>query len=389
MLTATGPVCNSCAPHFRTPEPCEACDRPTTRFSFAERSGRTLKICQSCANQDHKTCSSCRRHRKIAFENGRIKLCQRCHALPPGKCPKCGDDMPAGRVKECEPCSLRARLQSRLNIAKAGLKSQNLRRDLEEFAGWIAERSGPAYAAIKLKKYLHLFSEIGEKWDDIPSFEVLIAHFGPAVVRKNLLLFRWLRKSGRMIVDTSLRTRETEKQSVSRLLDGFFDHSDAGALIRSYHGHLLEGRSRGPRALRLALSPVSAFLKFIGGKSRETLTQKNLDRFLQEKPGQRAALTGFVNFLRREFKYDLSIKRPGQVVRLRAKRRALEESIVQAMAIGIDDPARPNRWIALSLAYFHDLPRNAAAEIEQRDVTEDDDGFEVTWRDRKYWIPKP
>ncbi|MBL8805319.1 MAG: hypothetical protein JNN22_00620, partial [Rhodospirillales bacterium] len=219
--------------------------------------------------------------------------------------------MPAGRLKECATCYWRGLLQRRLEIFKAGLKSPKHRSDLEEFAGWIAEKSGPASAAIKLRKYLALFIEIGEKWGDIPSYEDLITHFGPSVVQKNLVLFRWLRQSGRVTENKEFRTRETEKQLVSRLLGSFVDQSDAGALIHTYHGHLLEGRPKQPRSIRLALSPAAAFLKFIGGKSRETLTQQNLDKFLLEKPGQRAALTGFVNFLRREFKYDLSIKKLG------------------------------------------------------------------------------
>jgi hypothetical protein len=389
LLTATGPACNSCAPHFRNPEACASCDASTTRFSIIERNGQKLRVCQSCANQDFRTCSSCRRHRKIAFEDDRTRLCKRCHSLPPRKCPRCGEAMPAGRLKECATCYWRGLLKRRLDIFNAGLKSPKHRRDLEEFAGWIADKSGPATAAIKLKKYLDLFIEIGEKWGDFPSYEDLITHFGPSVVQKNLLLFRWLRKSGRVTENKEFRARETEKQLVARLLDSFVDQSDAGALIHTYHGHLLEKRSKQPRTIRLALSPATALLKFIGGKSRETLTQQNLDKFLLEKPGQRAALTGFVNFLRREFKYDISIKRPGPVVRLRAKRKKLQKPIVEAMSIGIDDPSRLNRWISLSLAYFHDLPKNASSEVQRHDVKEDGDGFEVTWREQKYWIPKP
>jgi hypothetical protein len=389
LLTATGPVCNSCAPHFREPVPCEACSTKTVRISRVEQNGQALRVCQSCANKAHRTCTSCRRHRQIAFEEGRIQLCKRCHTLPPGTCPNCSASMPAGRLKECEDCYWRSLLQKRLALLKVGLKSKVLRQDLEEFAGWIAEKSGPATAAIKLKQCFPLFIEIGEKWDSFPSYEELIAHLGSAAVSRHLLLFRWLRKSGRVTENKEFRTAETERQLVSRLLEEFIDKSDAGALIRTYHGHLIESRPRKPRSIRLALSPAAAFLKFAGGKSRETMTQQNLDRFLLEKPGQRAALTGFVNFLRREFKFALSIKRQKPVVRLRAKRRMLERPIIEAIAVGIDDPARLNRWISLSLAYFHNLPKNASAIIDQRDIREENDGFEVTWRDQKYWVPKP
>lgn len=389
LLKASGPVCNTCAPHFRNPEPCGACGNLTTRFSCVAQNGQELKICQSCANQDHKTCSSCRRHRKIVFEAGRTKHCERCHTLPPGKCPKCSNAMPAGRLSECETCYWRGLLGRRLELIKVGLKSLELRRDLEEFAYWISDKSGPSRAAVKLKKFFPIFGEVDEKWGSFPSYEELISNFGSIAIRRHLTLFRWLRNSGRVIENRKFRAMETEKHLVSRILNSFVEQSDAGAMIRSYHGHLLEVRPKQPRSIRLALSPAADFIKFAGGKSRETLTQRNLERFLLEKPGQRAALTGFVNFLRREFKFNLSVKKLEPTVRLRAKRRMLEQPIVEAISVGIDDSSRLNRWISLSLAYFHNLPKSASSEIGRHDVKEEADGFEVIWRGRKYWVPKP
>lgn len=389
LLTATGPACASCAPHFRNPTECEVCSKLSTRPVYVSQNGQDVRVCQSCASQQFKTCSSCRRYRAIASEEGPIRLCERCYRSPPGRCPKCDGQMPAGRLNECEACYWRGLLRKRIDLFQVGIGSTELRRDLEAFAGWMADRSSPASAAVKLKRALPIFVEIGQKWRHIPSYEDLIAHFGPQAPRRYYLLFQWLRQSGKIVENKEFRLKATEDRLVAKLLDEFVDLPAARELISAYHGHLLEGRQRTPKSIRLALSPAAAFLKLIDGRSKETITQKTLETFLAAKPGQRAALTGFVNFLRRRFKYELSIKKPDTVIQLRAKRKRLEEHLVQAISLGIDDQSRLKRWISLSFAYFHNLPRKAGAEVGQGDVKEVPGGFEVTWRGRMYWIPRP
>ena len=56
--------------------------------------------------------------------------------------------------------------------------------------------------------------------------------------------------------------------------------------------------------------------------------QEDIDAYLRKKPGQRAALTGFISYLRREYALDLHIskvtKKDQQRMKV-AKRNALEK----------------------------------------------------------------
>ncbi len=47
------------------------------------------------------------------------------------------------------------------------------------------------------------------------------------------------------------------------------------------------------------------------------------------------------------------------------------------------------RWLSVTLAYFHGLPQKVGKTIEDSNILNvEEGGMMVLWEDREYWIPK-
>ena len=186
-LTPDGPACNSCAPYFREPEPCEACGELSTRLSRKASLGHDLRVCQRCARSDHKTCEACRHHRPLVESPDGHKLCAVCLEKGDIPCPKCGQPMPAGCGKQCRTCYWTALAEARVQKDCGAFSSSALAEHFQAFGTWLIQRVGGHKAALTIHNYLEFFLEIQRKWQDIPDYETLLRHFSAAGLRRYLL----------------------------------------------------------------------------------------------------------------------------------------------------------------------------------------------------------
>lgn len=77
-FTRYGPVCNACAPYFRTAKPCARCGMMSTHLSRVSRLGIDQSVCPACQKLDHGTCSSCRRYRLLTTTDDGKPICNDC-----------------------------------------------------------------------------------------------------------------------------------------------------------------------------------------------------------------------------------------------------------------------------------------------------------------------
>ena len=85
------------------------------------------------------------------------------------------------------------------------------------------------------------------------------------------------------------------------------------------------------RSMRLALTPAADLLKTAAQRQRMPPDQTALDTFLREKPGQAAALSGFVSHLRRTRSAELTIPNRSARERDRARRNKLRPEMLALM----------------------------------------------------------
>ena len=163
-LTAYGPACNSCAPYYREPEPCEACGKLSTRLSRKASLGHDLRVCQRCVRSDHKTCEACRHHRPLVESADGRKLCAVCLEKGEIPCPKCGQPMPAGCGQQCWTCYWTALAEARVQMDCAAFSSSALAEHFQAFGTWLIQMVGGHKAALTIHKYLTFFLEIEHQW---------------------------------------------------------------------------------------------------------------------------------------------------------------------------------------------------------------------------------
>jgi hypothetical protein len=116
-------------------------------------------------------------------------------------------------------------------------------------------------------------------------------------------------------------------------------------------------------------------------------TQASLDVFLGEKPGQRAALSGFVNYLRNVHEINITLPKRDLKKAKNKRMNKLRDEMLELMRVGGNDEAFRRRWLSVSLAYFHGLPKKVGKVVVDEDILETEGGgMIVTWVGLQYWI---
>lgn len=391
-ITPYGPVCNACAPHFREPEPCELCGRPSLWLSRVTRLDHVYRVCPRCARTDLGTCVACRRHRRLQESpDGRL-LCKACLEKGEVSCPKCGEPMPAGYGKQCPRCYWLGLLEKRIRIDCAAFSTPPMVAHFEAFGQWLGRKVGEKKAALTIHRYLQFFMDIEKQWKAIPGFSTLLAHFGTLSLRRVLLPMRWMEECGLVAPVSSAKEEDSDRRRIEVILERFPKGSREATILVGYHKAMVESLKEGKttlRSIRLGLSPATALLL----KAREmkcmTPEQKALDAYLDKTPGQRAAVSGFVRYLRNIHGAEIALPKVDTIKAERNRRRKLELEMLQLMSEGGEGEEFRRRWLSVALAYFHGLPKKVGRMVSSKDIVLDDSGMSVIVDGSSYWIPKP
>lgn len=389
-ITSYGPVCNACAPHFRKPEPCEGCGRPSRRLTRVKRLGHDRRLCSSCAATDHETCSACRRHRLLVITPEGKKLCHACHEQGDITCPSCDGTMPAGRGNICEVCYWRKTCRKRVTINQAAFSVPEMSREFGVFGEWLMHAVGPKKAAIKINHYLAFFLDMEITWQQVPSYPQLLNHFGAEGLRRVRLPMRWLHETKGVTLDPQAKSLDSDKRRIRECLSSLPPDSRAEKALHAYWEQLasrIKSAKTSYRSARLALRAAASLLRNTDPAGKRLPAQHDVDDYLSVTPGQAASLTGFTNFLNRQ--HDANLKPVIDATRVRKKRKEnLARSLIKMSNHEEKDDAWMLEWIALSMEYFHGRKVSKKA-IRQEKIEASDNGIWITLQDMKYWLPMP
>ncbi|WP_179952316.1 hypothetical protein [Marinicella rhabdoformis] len=138
------------------------------------------------------------------------------------------------------------------------------------------------------------------------------------------------------------------------------------------------------KSIRMSLSAVTDLIKPIG--MGDEFEQQHIDQHLIRKPGQKANLTGFINFINNCNKLDLKLRVDEKKANAYRKGK-LQKKLVDLMSED-DDRAVERKWLLYGLQYFHSLPMRIAGSSLKNGVIDDvEEGIFVNWNDKKYFIP--
>lgn len=390
-LTQYGPACKACTPYFTDPEPCEICGQPSTKLTCSFRLGFEHRVCPRCSRVDRGTCGACRRHRRLQrAQDGRM-LCKPCLEKGEIPCPKCKTPMPAGYGKQCQNCYWSELLGKRTKMDCVAFSSPNYSVIWGNFCQWLGKKTGTHRAALTIHRYLPFFVEIERQWEKIPDYNDLLMHFGTQRLRRVSLPMRWLVESGHIEVRAEAKAINSEKRRIEAIINRVPIDSSEQNILKGYHKSLRDALYNGNttiRSIRLALSPAVALLVQAKGMGVLPPDQKVLAAFLEKTPGQRAAVSGFVRYLREEFAAELILP-PKNDLRIKINRkRRLEAKLLDLIQNGSNNQPYNLQWITTALAYFHDLPTSLVNQVSKEQILLQHDGsYTVACNGENYWIP--
>jgi hypothetical protein len=314
-------------------------------------------------------------------------LCKKCLLVGEKLCDKCGNTMPAGYGKSCWDCYWSELLEKRIKMGCQMLNHSSMKERFRDFGYWLFEKNGSNQSAIKINKLLPFFQEIDDKWKDIPKFKDLVDYFGANKMRHFRLPMQWFEQKLDMIIDEDYKLEVTEKGRIDKYLSSIDDENPCLPTFIKYKDLLLDRvKEKGIsiRSVRLTLSAAHALIQSY--KDKRKLDQHAIDQYLIRKPGQKANLTGFINYLNK-VNCTVLILRIDEKKAQKLRKRKLRNKLLYLIT-NPNDEKNPRKWLLYSLQYFHNLPMKVAGSaLKNGTENQDDDGVIITWKDNDYFIP--
>ena len=391
-ITEYGPVCTPCARYFGDLKPCEQCEKPSRSLTRVARFSHSLKVCLKCSRADFATCNSCFRYRLLTRSTDGHNQCKACATGGEIACPICTELMPAGLKSKCRKCSFSQTFERKVQISRNAFANPIFSDAFFDFASWYRDRVGIEKSAVYITQYVSFFLELEALSPVIPIYEQLLSKFGDAQLRRSLLVMKWMRERHGVKKKVAMAKIDSELRTIESLVASAPETSLARTALGRYRDFLMVKEKAGKtsiRSVRLAITPAAALVRRTISNHGSLPSQNDLDSFLTKVPGQRAAVTGFANFLNRAFGLELLVPEKSQTPAVGWKKPA-EKILVDLLNEVPRKGDFRKRWITASLKYFHSIAKTtAAAAIELKNEAADGTVFSVRIGERIYSIPEP
>ena len=370
-ITIYGPVCNSCSVYFRPLRACSLCGKKTLNLHKIEREQAVEWLCQQCDKENYGVCFLCHRHRKLTIsdENGK-RVCNKCKDHRTTSCIRCGHVIPLGRGSLCEKCTWLKTFEKRKAINLAAFKKNTFSEYYSQFCDWILNNLGSNISAIKINKHLNFFLQLEAAFDDLPTADQLINEFSVDFLRRSQQPMKWLKLTFSLDIDVKTKHTHSEKHQIETIIKKSGTNKNNTLILEKYIDTLQCKLANGKttlRSIRLALRPAVSLLLQCQKNEHLMPTQDDLNKYLRIKQGQKAALTGFINFINKNNQLDLDIKNIS-IPKKQTRKTKLEKELLQLTRQKIKDESFLKEWLAISLQYFHNMPLSIAKRLSDLPV---------------------
>lgn len=259
-----------------------------------------------------------------------------------------------------------------------------------QFGEWLLSEVGGQKGALSIHRYLPFFVKIEKRWGRIPVYADLLTHFGAEGLRRVRLPMRWLGEARQIVPDADAREEDSDRRRIAAIMASAPSSTPAANALAAYQDRLTQRVSTGKstvRSVRMALRPAVSLLLASADGGAKLPDQSALNRYLLEAPGQKAALTGFVNFLNEQHRLGLVLKVNEKRVSELRKKKLEAEMLALTREAGTDENFR-HRWLSVALAYFHGLPRRVGRVVLGEQIKPvEGGGYMVAWEGQGYWVP--
>jgi len=261
----------------------------------------------------------------------------------------------------------------------------------EEYMNWLDHEVGPHKAALLIHKHIQFFEKTNNLWrDQIPDYVPLLHRLRASGLRKYELPMRWLVSMYKLEINTELKDQCSELDQLERLVKSSPELTLSAQVLQEYDQYLKNKMKLGNttlRSTRLAMKPASALMQLVNQSRLDLPTMWHVKHYLYQSPGQASALTGFLNFLNKNYDTQLSSTRMlDKESKNKSNLKKLEKDLLTMMKNPVENFDELT-WVRLCLGYFHGLDKNICNRVDKVDIKVEIDGFNVLINNQQYWIP--
>ena len=382
-ITQYGPVCNACAKYYTLYKRCTVCeqnDEPTSNRTLVDGSQKLL--CQKCYSKTLPVCSSCG-YRKMPFSYQLDKnpLCKACSIEVTRDCKICGKKFPAGYGRICMECTFKKSLHKKSNFIAKSL-SQYTADYFIKYVDWLQQRRGVNFAAVHLQNYQKYFFQIDKlcmQLKRMPTYEELLATFPQATSGKHLLVHLFLSDMNIIKIDDAIKDKYANLNLIEKYLHIFDKEDYKYDIIQIYYGELLiklKNKKTTLRSIRLSLTPAVKFLQYCNNFNNDTPDMYILEGYLWIFPGQRSSLTEFINFLSKQFSYELKISMIPQAKLEKAheSQELLQQRLVKILRHPQHQKEHQQYFFKILIGYLHNIHVPDNVYIDLKNIKKDAKG---------------
>ncbi|MDP1666118.1 MAG: hypothetical protein Q8L79_13485 [Methylobacter sp.] len=341
------------------------------------------QACSKCRQKSFETCSVCRRYRQTTLTPDGHKICKKCSESGEIPCSVCHEPMPAGYGNQCETCSLKQRRDKTIYTNCKKFADAETGVLYLEFSSWLENRSGLKKTVSMLNRYLKFFIEIELLTQDSISYPILLAKYGADGLRRWMQPVSFLIEKFSLSVSEDEKLKDSERRRIVKIMNKLSADNQSKKWLDEYYGYLLERNKTSIKSVRLAMTPVVDLLKTID--NGDLPIQRDLNVFLKKKPGQRAAISGFVGFLKNRHKVNWVLPKQASKSKIYAKQEA-ERKLVKLLRNPVATDVYQQKLLKAKLLYFHGLVLKSMTE--KIEIKETDQKLKyVELSGKRYWLP--
>lgn len=390
LILPQGPVCNACYVYFREPQRCSVCSQLVRKYSRSVPDQAV--VCLKCAGNDNKTCGVCRHHRRCTARSDGTWICRKCEREPYTICQGCQAPVEPGRNGRCEACYWQGRCKHKGEQLTEMFHLEPVRQAFASYMGWALRHTDAERLCLALTRHVEFFITLDQHPNAVWDEAFVLRVFGTGKLRKYELPTRWLQEQQALVLLPEAKQANAEIQTSRKLLQSLPAGSVAGAVLQAFFDELharVEAEKIKPRSMRMALRPAVSLLRAASPECAAMPDQAALNDMLRRAPGQRAAVSTFLEFLKTRYSIELAAHQSA-AHRLVHPREKLGAKLAEIAKSSRRDAKARRLWDVTALRYFHYLRKTQAQElVKTANRITSVGGDELQAGSQVFWLPHP
>lgn len=397
-ILKNGVVCNSCIKYYQEQKICTSCNQEKINVSKRTLTDGSKKLlCGNCYNKTLPICSSCG-YRRVAYsyDKNNKTICKICSIEIKRKCISCHKLIPAGYGNICKECnSLKTLNKKTFNLSNS--LSKYLNSVFIEFSNWLLKRRNSEFTALNIQHYYGYFfilDEICLEFKRLPTYEEIVSNLTVRKTREYLLVTIFLNEMKIITINNKIKEEYANLDMIDKYLNTFKKGTRNHSLIEKYYLFLLQKLDKNQttiRSIRLALTPAVKFLNYCENFKNSTPSNYILEGYLWCYGGQKATITGFINFLQKEKKLNISIKNINSFdfIASSTSKEILKERFLDMLRRPSIPKTKEQYLYKIAISYLHNIEIPKNVYINKNEIKQDkNDNFYLVLNKHKLFIGK-